>query len=99
MAGHTSAGPPATPSGAASRSAGASYTYTTGGSTSSLNNPIQYQFIFGYGTASPWLSAGTVAASHSWNGYGTYAVTAQARSTPNPSLVSPTSSALTVFIQ
>ncbi len=90
---------PATPSGAASGLAGTSYTYTTGGSTSSLNNPVQYQFIWGDGTASPWLTVGTASASHSWNGYGTYAVTAQARSAPNPSLLSPASSAFVVAMQ
>jgi hypothetical protein len=94
---------PATPSGAASGSVGTSYTYTTSGSTSSIpTNPVQYQFIWGDGTASPWLipgTGGTASASHSWNGFGTYAVTAQARSAPNPSLLSPMSSALVVTIQ
>jgi len=93
---------PATPSGAASGLVGTSYTYTTytaGGSTSSLGNPVQYQFIWGDGTASPWLTVGTASASHSWNGAGTYAVTAQARSAPNPLLLSPMSAALVVTIQ
>src|SRR5580692_7455697 len=43
---------PTTPNGAASGSAGTSYTYTTGGSTSSLGNTVQYQFTWGDGTFS-----------------------------------------------
>jgi hypothetical protein len=77
-----------------------SYAYTTGGSTSSLNNPVQYQFSWGDGTVpSAWLSpgtGGTASASHSWTSPGTYSVAAQARSAPNPSLVSPSSGALSV---
>jgi hypothetical protein len=91
---------PAMPTGTTSGAAMTSYMYTTGGSSSSLNNPVQYQFSWGDGTPlSAWLSPGadgTASASHSWTAPATYSVTAQARSATNQSLVSSTSGALPV---
>jgi hypothetical protein len=55
-----------------------SYTYTTGGSTSSLGNPVEYQFDWkGDGTSlSPW---GSAIRSNTWVSPGAYNVRARAR--------------------
>lgn len=73
---------PTTPSGPTSVTRGLSYTYTTGGSSSSLGNPLQYRFTWGDGTDSGWLANGTTSSSHAWSSTGTKSVTAQARSVP-----------------
>jgi hypothetical protein len=88
---------PSTPSGPTSGTAGTVYSYSTGGSTDNLGNPVQYLFNWGDGTNSGWLGTGTTSASHSWAA-GSYGVTAQARSATNTSVVSSPSGALTVNI-
>jgi len=70
---------PSTPTGATSGMVGTAYTYTTGGSTSSMSHSIQYRFDWGDGTYSVWLPVGTTSASHSWLAAGTYNVRAMAR--------------------
>jgi hypothetical protein len=82
---------PATPSGYPS---GSSYTHTTSGSNPSVGNPSSISSFGATGTASPWLGVGS--ASHFWNGFGTYQAKAQARSAPNPSLLSSMSNVLVV---
>ena len=89
---------PSTPSGPGAVATGASATYSTGGSTSSFGNPVQYQFDWGDGSNSGWLPTGTVSASHSWSSGTSFAVTAQARSATNPSVLSAVSSALNVAV-
>jgi hypothetical protein len=89
---------PATPAGPASASIGIPQTYSTGGSTSSLGNGVQYMFTWGDGTNSGWLAAGVTSAPHSWSTGGAYTVRAQARSAVNTSIVSAASAALTVTI-
>ena len=93
---------PTTPNGTAGGSAGTplsagtAYTYTTGGPKSCVGNPVQYQFTWAIGRS---LRGRVLAEPRTPGGSGSYAVYAQARSAPNPSLVSPTSSALSVVIQ
>ncbi len=70
---------PSTPTGPATGMVGATYTYTTGGSTSSMGHSVQYRFDWGDGTYSVWLPVGTTSASHSWMASGTYSVRAMAR--------------------
>ena len=89
---------PSVPSGAASGSPGSTYSYTTGGSTSSLGHLIQYLFDWGDGTNSGWLAAKTASALKTWYTAGTYVVRAQARCATNTSAVSGWSSGLSVTI-
>jgi uncharacterized repeat protein (TIGR02543 family) len=71
--------PPAMPAGPSNGVRNTTYTYTTGGASSSLGHQVQYRFDWGDGTMSPWLSVGSVSASRVWNYTGTYYVRAQAR--------------------
>jgi|GEM_PF-3383881 len=68
---------PSAPGGPTSGTTGSSYSYSTGGSTSSIGHSIQYRFDWGDGTSSDWSSS--AAASKSWAGPGTYTIKAQAR--------------------
>ncbi|OGP88504.1 MAG: hypothetical protein A2156_03520 [Deltaproteobacteria bacterium RBG_16_48_10] len=76
---------PTTPSGPKTGIPFTSYTYTSGGSTSNIGDPVEYQFDWGDGSRSGWIKPGqgnTVSASHSWNPGGTgrkFTVTVQAR--------------------
>jgi hypothetical protein len=88
---------PSTPAGPISGTSGVVYSYSTGGSSDNLGNPVQYQFSWGDGTYSGWLGTGTTSASHSWAA-GSYGVTAQARSATNTAVVSSPSGTLTVNI-
>ena len=89
---------PATPSGPSNGSLGTSYTYSTGGSTSSLGHTVQYQFDWGDGSTSVWLPVGTTNASHSWFSSGTYSVRALARCTTHMSVDSDLSAGRSVTI-
>ncbi len=55
------------------------YTFSTGGSTSEIGQPLQYRFNWGDGTDSGWLPPGTLIANHVWTVQGTYIVRAEAR--------------------
>ncbi len=70
---------PGTLSGPSSGVTGSSYSFMTGGSSSSLGHPIQYLFDWGDGTNSGWLPVGTYTASKSWTKIGPYTVRTQAR--------------------
>lgn len=70
---------PSTPSGPTGGIPGVSYSYSTGGSVSSLGHSVQYKFIWGDGTETNWLPVGTTSASHSWSWAGVFFVTARAR--------------------
>ncbi len=70
---------PTTPSGPASGMAGGSYTYSTGGSSSSSGHTLQYLFDWGDSSDSGWLAVGTTSAAHVWSTAGTYNVRAMAR--------------------
>jgi len=75
---------------------GVAYSYTTGGSTSSLGHPVMYRFDFGDGTYSAWSSS--TSASHFWSYPGTFTIKAQAQCSTDTSIVSGWSSGLMVTI-
>jgi hypothetical protein len=77
---------------------GTSYSYTTGGSTSSLGHPVQYFFDWGDSKNSGWLPVGTTSAAKSWTSTGTYSVRVQARCSTDISIVSSWSGTLSVTI-
>lgn len=77
---------------------GSSYTYTTGGSSSSYGDSVQYLFDWGNGSNSGWLPIGTISASKSWSSPGTYSVKTQARCSSHTSVTSSWSNALLVSI-
>jgi N-acetylneuraminic acid mutarotase len=89
---------PNSPSGPTNGTTGTSYSYSTGGSTSNLGHSMQYQFDWGDGTYSDWLSVGTTSVSKSWTSAGSYTLKAQARCATHTSVVSGWSSALFVNI-
>ena len=66
---------PAAPLGPASGVVGTTYTYSTGGATSSSGDPVVYLFDWGDGTTSGWLTAGRTTAQHAWKSAGAYTVT------------------------
>ena len=91
-------GSPNVLTGPASGIMGTSYSYTTGGSTSSLGNPVQYQFDWN-GDGSTNLSAwGLTTQSNNWTSAGTYNVRARAKSTINTSVISNWSGSLSVVV-
>jgi C1A family cysteine protease len=89
---------PRTLSGPTSGTTAASYTYTTGGSSSSEGHSVQYYFDWGDGTNSGWLTAGTASAQKSWSSSGTYAVKARARCSLHPTVISSYTNSLNVVI-
>jgi hypothetical protein len=89
---------PSTPNGPATAVTGTAVTYSTGGATSSLGHTVQYRFLWGDGSNSPWLAAGTISASQTWLSPGTYSVIVQARCTIDTQVISQTSTALTVTV-
>ena len=86
---------PNAPSGPTSGVTGTSYSYTTGGSASSLGHPIQYEFDWGDGSFSAW---GSTTQTNTWTAAGTYYVKAKARCATDTSVESSWSSAITVII-
>jgi Cys-rich repeat protein/parallel beta-helix repeat protein len=89
---------PNAPSGPSNGVAGISYSFSTGGSTSNYGHSIQYQFNWGDGTFSGWLSVGTVSASHSWSSSGVINITVQARCSTDTGIVSPISSQTSITL-
>jgi hypothetical protein len=89
---------PSTPSGPTNGISGASYTYSTGGSSSNLGHSVQYLFDWGDGTDSGWLPVGTISAAKSWVSAGTYNVKAQGRCATHTSVVSDWSQTFSVNI-
>ena len=75
-----------------------SYSFSTGGSYSNLDHPVQYLFDWGDGTNSGWLSVGTTSASKSWTSAGIYNVRAQAKCANHTSVFSSWSEALLITI-
>ena len=86
---------PGVPSGPTVLSMNTPYTFTVGGSTSSLCSPVQYQFQWGDGSSSGWISG--TAASGAWLQAGTYPVTVEAGCS-NGSVTSLYSDALQVTV-
>jgi hypothetical protein len=89
---------PTTPSGTASGTINTGYTYSIGGSSSSLGHNVQYLMDWGDGTNSGWLPVGTTSSSKFWTSTGNFLVTAQARCALDTSVVSGWSTGLTVTI-
>ncbi len=87
---------PSMPTGPSSGNVGTSYSYTTGGASSSLGHSVQYRFDWGDGNYSNWSSS--TSASHSWSSAGTYSVKAQARCATHTGVVSGWSSYRAVTI-
>jgi hypothetical protein len=87
---------PSTPVGPNIGDIGGSYSFTTGGSTSNLGHPVEYQFDWGDGTFSLW---GSTTRSRSWNSLGDFVIKARARCVTHPSVVSDWSSGLTLVIE
>jgi hypothetical protein len=77
---------------------GVAYSYSAGGSSSSLGHTIEYQFDWkGDGAVlSPWGSGGQ---SNTWTAAGTYQVKARARCATHTTLVSSWSNSLSVTIR
>lgn len=86
---------PNVPTGPTSGDTGLNLTFSTGGSTSSLGNDVEYRFDWGDGNQSSW---GSATRSYSYSFSGTYQVRAQARSVPNPLVLSGWSGTHTVEI-
>ena len=89
---------PVAPSGPTGGTEGASYAYSTGGSNSNWEDPVQYRFDWGDGTFSIWLPLGTTTASHVWSVSGTYNVRAMARCSIHMDIVSELSTSFTVTL-
>jgi hypothetical protein len=89
---------PNMPRGPSSGMPSTSYTYSIGGSTSSLGHNIQYFFDCGDGTNSGWLPLGMTNASKSWASAGTYPVKAKGRCTTHSSIESNWSRVVNVLI-
>jgi len=88
---------PTTPSGPTSGFTGTSYSYTTGGSSSSYGHSVEYQFDWkGDGSdLSPW---GAATRLKIWTTAGTYSVRARARCTLDTSVMSGWSGSVQVAI-
>jgi hypothetical protein len=78
---------PTTPSGPTSGTIDEIYPFITGGSSSDSGDPVQYQFDWGDGTYSGWLSVGVLSVGKAWKP-GTYAVKAQARCAIHTNVIS-----------
>ncbi|KPA17791.1 conserved hypothetical protein, secreted [Candidatus Magnetomorum sp. HK-1] len=63
---------------------GETYTYSTTGATSSLEEPVEYRFNWGNGAYSVWSDATT--ADRTWNSNNVTNVTVEARSTVSPEI-------------
>ncbi|MFH1022177.1 MAG: C1 family peptidase [Planctomycetota bacterium] len=87
---------PSQPAGSSSGYCNSSYSYSTGGSSSSLGHSLEYRFDWGDGNYSNWSSSST--ASKTWYFAGEYAVKAQARCATDTSIVSEWSSGAVVTI-
>ena len=88
---------PHTPSGSTSGTTGTSYHYSTGGSSSSLDHDIEYQFDW-KGDGSDLSSWGSATQTKTWTATDTYNVRARARCATDTSVVSNWSNPLTVTI-
>ena len=77
------------------------YTYSTGGSVSTLGHSVQYFFDWGDGSNTGWLPAGVTSASKAWpvGKESGYKVKSRARCVTNPLAVSDWTPELTVNIE
>lgn len=77
------------------------YTFQTGGALSNLGHPVEYQFDWGDGTPSLWITpdaGGTASATHQWGQSGTKSIRARARCKTDTGAVSDWSSTLSFVI-
>ena len=88
---------PMIPNGPVSGITGTAYAYSTGGSTSNLGTPVEYQFDW-KGDGSDRSNWGSGAQSKTWTTAGIYNVRARARSATDVSIMSGWSNPLTVSI-
>jgi hypothetical protein len=88
---------PGTPYGTTNGLISTEYDYFTSGASSNLGHPLQYQFTFGNGDLTSWLSPGA-AAIEAWFSTGTFPVKVQARCAIHNLVLSLLSSALNVTI-
>ncbi len=86
---------PNKPTGPPSGRVGGTLTYSTNGTSSSLNHQVQFQFDWGDGSQSSW---GSSIASHQYATAGTFPIRARARCAVHTSIVSAWSSSLSVTI-
>ena len=86
---------PAIPTGPSGGEAGQSLSYSTSGSASNLDHPVEYRFDWGDGTFSTW---GTAVRSYTYNNVGPYIVKAQARCQTHTTIVSAWSSGKSVTV-
>ena len=93
---------PTTLSGPLNGYTGASYKFSSGGSSSTLgsNHPVEYQFDWGDGTFSSWGSPDRryYSQSHVWTATGTYQVKARARCANHTSVFSSWTEPLSVIV-
>ena len=87
---------PITPVGPNLGNIGTVYSFSTGGSISTLGHTVEYQFDWGDGTFSSW---GSSTQSKSWSTYGGFVIKARARCVTDTSVVSDWSSGLTFVIE
>jgi hypothetical protein len=80
---------PSIPYGPSSGEVGQSVGYSTGGSLSNLNHPVEYRFDWGDGSYSVW---GSSSQSHTYTKVNTYSIRAQARCQIDSGVVSAWSS-------
>ena len=80
--------------GPSSGTVGTSYTYTASGGVSSFGHSVEYQFNWGDGSSSGWLS--TPVATHAWSAATTYTVFVQARCALDHNVISSVSNAYSV---
>jgi len=90
--------PPTTLTGPTSGTVGEIYPYVVGGASSDSGDQIQYQFDWGDGTNSGWLSVGVVSVGKTWANPGTYTVKAKARCSIHTNVISDWSAGITVTI-
>ncbi|MDZ7721625.1 MAG: choice-of-anchor D domain-containing protein [candidate division KSB1 bacterium] len=86
---------PNRPSGPSTAKVGQPLSFSTGGSSSNLENPVEYQYKWGDGNTSSW---GASSRNHSYNSSGSFQIQSRARSQVNTNVVSDWSSAKTVSI-
>jgi hypothetical protein len=91
-------GIPVSPAGPTTVLLGTNYSFTTGGSSSNLGDPVEYQFDWGDGSFSPWQSSPT--ATKTWYAFNSngYQVRARARCAVHTGDISAWSAPLTVNI-
>lgn len=89
---------PSIPTGPFNGTTGTIYTYSTGGSSTSLGHSVQYLFDWGDGTNSNWLPVGQTSASKSWPLAGNYNAKAQARCSIHTTNISSWSESLPITI-